>query len=175
MRLSANRFEIVAGVDIALAWWRELSRQAIRVGAPVWDGLNIRDGILTVLPGTQDLFVPQMANFELIGGVSFKKGCFPGQEIVARTQYRGILKRRMARVHAATAQVPNPGDPVYSPEFAVQAAGTIANAASAAGGGFDALVVAQIEALKGGSLALGSLDGPKLTVVPLPYGVPELA
>ena len=172
--LSANRFEIVAGVDDALAWWRELSRQSTRVGAPIWDGLSIREGILTVLPNTQDLFVPQMANFELIGGVSFKKGCYPGQEIVARTQYRGILKRRMAWVHATAALAPNPGDSVYSQEFADQAAGTIANAAPAAGGGFDALVVAQIGALKGGSLALGSLDGPQLTVQPLPYVVPEL-
>ena len=174
VRLSATRFEIIARVDNALTWWRELSRQAMRVGAPVWDGLNIREGILTVLPGTQDLFVPQMANFELIGGVSFKKGCYPGQEIVARTQYRGILKRRTAWVHASAALAPKPGDPVYSREFADQAAGTIANAAPDAEGGFDALVVAQIEALKGGSLALGSLDGPKLAVKPLPYRVPEL-
>ena len=172
--LSANRFEIVAGVDSALACWRELSRQATRVGAPVWDGLQIREGILTVLPATQDLFVPQMANFELIGGVSFKKGCYPGQEIVARTQYRGILKRRTAWVHARAAVVANPGDAVYSLEFADQAAGTIANAAPAPGGGVDALVVARIDALKGDSLALGSLEGHKLTVKPLPYPVPEL-
>ncbi len=175
VRLSANRFEMVAGVDNALAWWRELSRRATHVGAPVWDGLHIRDGILTVLPNTQDQFVPQMANFELIGGVSFKKGCYPGQEIVARTQYRGILKRRMALIQSTTAPVPKPGDSVYSREFADQAAGMIANAAPAPGGGFDALVVAQIEALKGGSLALGTPDGPKLVVKPLPYLVPELA
>lgn len=174
VRLSANRFEIIASADNAIAWWRELSRQAMRVGASVWDDLKIREGILTVLPSTQDQFVPQMANFELVGGVSFKKGCYPGQEIVARTQYRGILKRRMAWVHSTTA-VPKPGDSVYSQEFADQAAGMIANAAPAPGGGFDALVVAQIEAIKGGSLALGALDGPKLVVKPLPYLVPELA
>ena len=174
LRLSASRFEIVAAVDQALSWWTELSRQATRVGAPVWDGLNIRAGILTVLPKTQDLFVPQMANFELVGGVSFKKGCYPGQEIVARTQYRGILKRRMAWVHGDAATTPNAGDSVYSREFADQAAGTIANVAPAPGGGYDALVVAQIEALNGGSLALGSAEGPRLTVKTLPYAVPEL-
>ncbi|MEO8102534.1 MAG: folate-binding protein, partial [Betaproteobacteria bacterium] len=125
VRLSVNRFEIIAEVESALRWWRQCAPQATRVGAPVWDGLAIREGILTVLPGTQDLFVPQMANFELIGGVNFKKGCYPGQEIVARTQYRGILKRRMARVHAPSGAVPNPGDAVYSQEFAGQAAGTI--------------------------------------------------
>ena len=175
IRLSANRFEIVASHDNALALWRELSVKATKVGAAIWVGLMIRDGILTVLPGTQDAFVPQMANFELIGGVSFKKGCYPGQEIVARTQYRGILKRRMALVHSSAAAIPNPGDSVYAAEFGDQAAGAIANAAPAPGGGFDALVVAQIDAIKGGSLALGSLDGPQLVPQVLPYPVPELS
>ena len=175
VRISANRFELVTGVDNAMNWWHALSRQATVVGAQVWDGLQIREGILTVVPATQDLYVPQMANFELIGGVSFKKGCYPGQEIVARTQYRGILKRRMALIHGHSTTVPNPGDPVYSREFADQVAGSIANAAATPGGGFDALVVAQIEALKGGTLALESADGPRLVVMPLPYAVPELA
>ena len=174
IRLSANRFEIIANPENAIALWGKLSPQAARVGAAIWDGLMIREGILTVLPGTQDAFVPQMANFELIGGVSFKKGCYPGQEIVARTQYRGILKRRMALVHSNAAAMPNPGDSVYAAEFGDQAAGAIANAAPAPGGGFDALVVAQIDAIKGGSLALGSLDGPRLVPQPLPYSVPEL-
>ncbi len=175
IRLSANRFEVVGSVDNALALWRNVSTRATKVGAGVWDGLMIREGVLTVLPNTQDAFVPQMANFELIGGVSFKKGCYPGQEIVARTQYRGILKRRMARVHSSASSMPNPGDSVYSAEFGDQAAGAVANAAPSPKGGFDALVVAQIDAIKGGSLALGSLDGPKLVTVSLPYSVPEFA
>ena len=173
VRISANRFEVIARDALALNWWQELLRGATPVGAPVWDGFGVRAGILTVLPETQDAFVPQMANFELIGGVSFKKGCYPGQEIVARTQYRGILKRRMGLVHGDGA-VPMPGASVYSHVFGDQAAGLIANAAPAAGGGFDALVVAQIEALRGGTLTLGSLDGETLTVNRLPYAVPEL-
>lgn len=187
IRLSPNRFEFVTSAENALSLWREFSPQATKVGATIWDGLMIRDGILTVLPATQDAFVPQMANFELVGGVSFKKGCYPGQEIVARTQYRGILKRRMVWVHwspnpsansstySAATSVANPGDPVYAAEFGDQAAGTVANAAPTADGGLDALVVAQIEAIKGGSLALGTLNGPKLTVQALPYRVPELS
>ena len=67
-----------------------------------WALSLIRDGVVQVVPGTQEAFVPQMANYELVGGVSFKKGCYPGQEIVARTQYRGILKKRAVRVHSAT-------------------------------------------------------------------------
>ena len=173
VRLSSERFEIFAREDIAIKWWRELPTVATRAGAPVWDRFGIREGILTVLPDTQDAFVPQMANFELIGGVSFKKGCYPGQEIVARTQYRGILKRRMGLVHGDAAAMPRPGAPVFSHEFGDQAAGMVANVAPAPSGGFDALVVAQIEALKGGTLALGALGDGKLTVVPLPYSVPK--
>lgn len=174
VRISANRFEVVARDAVAFKLWQELSRKATPVGAPVWDGFGIHAGILSVQPETQDAFVPQMANFELIGGVSFKKGCYPGQEIVARTQYRGILKRRMGLVHGDGAAIPKPATSVYSHVFGDQAAGMIANAAPAAGGGFDALVVAQIEALRGGTLTLGSLDGEKLAVKKLPYAVPEL-
>ena len=173
VRLSSQRFEIFAREDMALKWWREISLQATPVGAPVWDGFGIREGVITVLPETQDAFVPQMANFELIGGVSFKKGCYPGQEIVARTQYRGILKRRMGLVHGKGVTMPKVGAPVFSQEFGAQAAGIVANVAPAPGGGFDALVVAQIEALKGGTLALGALDGEKLMVKSLPYSVQE--
>ncbi len=173
VRVSANRFEVIARDALALNWWQELLRGATPVGAPVWDGFGVRAGILTVLPETQDAFVPQMANFELIGGVSFKKGCYPGQEIVARTQYRGILKRRMGLVHGDGA-IPKPGTSVYSTVFGDQAAGAVANVSPAQGGGFDALVVAQIEALKGGTLTLGSLDGEKIGTRLLPYVVPEL-
>ena len=174
VRIAPDRFEVIAKEAAALKWWQALSREATRAGAPVWEGFGVRAGILTVLPETQDAFVPQMANFELIGGVSFKKGCYPGQEIVARTQYRGILKRRMGLVHGEGAVMPMPGTSVYSPVFGDQAAGVLANVSPAQGGGFDALVVAQIEALKGGTLTLGSLEGEKLGTRLLPYVVPEL-
>jgi folate-binding Fe-S cluster repair protein YgfZ len=105
-----------------------------------------------------------MANFELVGGVSFKKGCDPGQEIVARTQYRGGLKRRMARAHLPGGERPQPGDAVYSGAFGEQSAGTIVNAAPAPEGGFDVLVVAQIESLERRDLRWKSPDGPPLEV-----------
>ena len=133
-----------------------------------WDLELIHAGIPVVVAATQEAFVPQMANFDLVGGVSFKKGCYPGQEIVARTQYRGILKRRMALAHIAGAERPQPGQAVYSKEFGDQAAGTIVNAAPSPGGGFDALVVAQIESLGHGELHWKSLDGPAMEVRKLP-------
>lgn len=133
-------------------------------GRETWDRALIEAGIPTVVAATQDAFVPQMANFELLGGVSFKKGCYPGQEIVARTQYRGILKRRMALAHVGGGRAPAPGESVYSSAFGDQSAGTVVNAAAAPGGGYDFLVVAQIESLREGNLRLGSPDGAPITV-----------
>ena len=87
-----------------------------------WALQEIRAGRPLITSATQDQFVPQMVNFEQIGGVDFKKGCYPGQEIVARTQYRGILKRRMARAHLAGDARPLPGQNVYSAAFGDQSA-----------------------------------------------------
>ena len=135
-----------------------------------WTLSLIRDGVVQVVPGTQEEFVPQMANYELVGGVNFKKGCYPGQEIVARTQYRGILKKRAVRVHSATPLVP--GDSVYSESFGDQSAGMVANVAPSPDGGFEALVVAQLEAIGQKNLRHGSLAGPALALQPLPYAFP---
>jgi len=135
-----------------------------------WELALVREGIVNVVAATQEQFVPQMANFDLVGGVSFKKGCYPGQEIVARTQYRGILKRRMARVRFTGAE-PRPGESVYSPAFGDQAAGMVAGAAPSPEGGYEALVVAQIEAIAEGGLHRGSPAGPALPVLPLPYAI----
>jgi folate-binding protein YgfZ len=133
-----------------------------------WEWTNIRAGIPIIVAATQEAFVPQMANFDLVGGVSFRKGCYPGQEIVARTQYRGILKRRMARAHVEGDVLPKPGDPVYSAPFGDQAAGTVVQAAHSPDGGADLLVVAQIESLQAGDLRLGSPQGTPLRIVDTP-------
>jgi folate-binding Fe-S cluster repair protein YgfZ len=105
-----------------------------------------------------------MANFELIGGVSFKKGCYPGQEIVARMQYRGGLKKRMARVHLDGDARPVPGQSVYSSAFGDQAAGTIVNVAPSPDGGFEALAVVQLESLDRGDLRWNSPQGAPLEI-----------
>jgi folate-binding protein YgfZ len=132
-----------------------------------WSLALIRAGVLVVVPETQDQFVPQMANFELIGAVNFKKGCYPGQEIVARTQYRGGLKRRM--VHVSSAVACAPGASVYSSAFGEQAAGMVANVAPTPEGGWEALVVAQLEAIALDDLRLASPQGTPLKILPLPY------
>jgi folate-binding protein YgfZ len=91
IRLDANRLLIVATPEHAANLWKPLNCGARAAGAAVWDWLAIRAGVPVILPATQEQFVPQMANLELIGAVNFKKGCYPGQEIVARMQYLGRL------------------------------------------------------------------------------------
>ena len=164
--LDPDRFVIFAPTETAPRIFDLLAENATRAGTDAWEWTSIHSGIPTILAATQDAFVPQMANFELVGGVSFKKGCYPGQEIVARTQYRGILKRRMALAHlaASSAPVPEPGQKVYSKAFGDQASGEIVNVAPAPGGGADLLVVAQVDSLRSGDLRLGSPDGSPLEI-----------
>lgn len=173
IRLSASRYLLVAATDVAEDSWRRLTQKYRLVPATSWDLAGIRHGIIEVTPETQDSYVPQMVNFELIGGVSFKKGCYPGQEIVARTQYRGILKRRTVRVSFTADATPPPGTPVYSPSFDGQACGTIALAAATdtASGSVEALVVTQIESLAGTGLFLDQNFTQPMQILDLPYSI----
>lgn len=166
--LDAARFVIFAPAASAETLRNALAQGAVPAGRDAWEWTSIRAGIPAVVAKTQEEFVPQMANFELVGGVSFKKGCYPGQEIVARTQYRGILKKRMAMAHVEGTR-PAPGDTVHTPAFGEQAAGIVVDAAPAPGGGYDLLVVAQLEGIGAGDLRLGSLAGERLKLLPLPY------
>lgn len=170
--LDAERFVVLAPVESAPVLWERLAANATPAGADAWAWSLIHAGVPVVTAATQEAFVPQMANFDLVGGVSFRKGCYPGQEIVARTQYRGILKRRMALAHLESDVRPAAGESVYSAAFGDQAAGTIVGAAPAPGGGYDALVVAQLESLAGTDLRWRSPDGPRLEVRARPYAPP---
>jgi len=117
--------------------------------------------------------VPQMANLDLVGGVSYDKGCYPGQEIVARMHYRGTLKQRTYLANVPAAGKPQPGDRLYSKEFGDQACGTIINAARSPDGGYDVLAAIQISSAEKGDVRLAAADGPQLTLLPLPYPVPR--
>ncbi|MGH8686808.1 MAG: YgfZ/GcvT domain-containing protein [Burkholderiales bacterium] len=129
-----------------------------------WALLEIRDGIPRVAAATQDQFVPQMLNLERLGAVDFKKGCYPGQEIVARTQYRGVLKRRMIRARISAGA--HAGETVYADDLPGQAAGMVVNAA----GDGEVLVVVPIASLDAGhALHAGAPDGPRLEPLALPY------
>jgi folate-binding protein YgfZ len=135
-----------------------------------WDWLEVRSGIAPVLSATVEAFVPQMLNYELVGGVNFQKGCYPGQEIVARSQYRGTMKRRAILLHATTE--PAVGQELFWSGDPDQPSGLIALAAPAPGGGFDVIAECKLAALGTGSLHLGAPDGPLLTPLPLPYALP---
>jgi folate-binding protein YgfZ len=163
--LDAERFVILVAPENAPPLWEKLALNATPAGSDAWNLSLIDAGIPVIVAATQEAFVPQMANFELVGGVSFRKGCYPGQEIVARTQYRGILKRRMARAHVAGDARPLVGQDVFSTAFGEQAAGTIVAVAPAPGGGFDLLVVAQTESLARGDLRWNAPGGPALEIL----------
>ena len=171
VRVGADKFVLSIAPDRAAAVWQVLRQSATPAGAPVWDWLRLSAGIPMIVAATQEQFVPQMVNLEAIGGVSFQKGCYPGQEIVARSQYLGKLKRRMFLAHVDAEAAP--GDSLYSADLAGQATGTVVNSAPAPGGGFDLLAVAQVESAASQVLHLKAGDGAALTLKPLPYTLPE--
>ena len=171
IRVAEDKFVLSISPDSAERVWQRLIQFATPVGAPVWDGLRLNAGIPMITGATQDQFVPQMVNLEVIGGVSFQKGCYTGQEIVARSQYLGKLKRRMFLAH--TDAQPTPGDSLYSADMDGQATGMVVNVAPAAEGGFDLLAVMQVESAKSSQMHLKTMHGPMLTIKPLPYSLPE--
>ncbi|GEQ77794.1 folate-binding protein [Comamonas testosteroni] len=143
----------------------------------LWQWSEVQSGVATLSAPVVDAFVPQMLNYESLGGVNFKKGCYPGQEVVARSQFRGTLKRRAYLVHAE--QALSVGQEVFSAEDFEQATGTVVQAAAAPQGGWDAIVSMQIasstrdDLFAHAALAEGqSADADKgiaLQLLPLPY------
>jgi len=170
--LPGARFELIANLESAMRLWDGLTGTLTPVGAPCWEWLEIRNGIPLITPATQEQFVPQMANMELIGAVDFRKGCYPGQEIIARTQYLGQLKRRMVLAHIEGATPPQPGDALFGSSADTQASGMVVNAQAAPDGGYDLLAVVQTAGIEPGALHFQSIDGPVLSIQPLPYTVP---
>ncbi len=130
----------------------------------LWLWSEVRSGIATVSTPIFEALVPQMLNYESVGGVNFKKGCYPGQEIVARSQFRGTLKRRAAIVHGEVAMAA--GQEVFHSADAEQPCGVVVQAAAAPEGGWDAIVSLQLAAMQDGTL---TVDGVALTLLPLPY------
>lgn len=164
------RFELIGPPEILAQNWHELLDKAEQTGPEFWSLMDIRAGMPTVFEDTLEAFVPQMANLQLIGGVSFTKGCYTGQEIVARMQYLGKLKRRMYHAHVDTAQAPARGAEVFSPSSeSAQGAGRVVDVAASAEGGYELLAVAQISSAEADDLRIGSADGPRLRLLDLPY------
>jgi hypothetical protein len=130
-----------------------------------WAWLDVMSGVAAVTQPIFEAFVPQMLNYESVGGVNFKKGCYPGQEVVARSQFRGTLKRRAFLVQADALLAV--GQEVFHSSDAEQPCGTVAAAAPCPGGGWHAVVSMQTRAAEGGTLS--AAQGPTLSLLPLPY------
>ncbi len=137
------------------------------VSMALWQWLDVRSAVVLLTQPVFEAFVPQMLNYESVGGVNFKKGCYPGQEVVARSQFRGTLKRRAYLAHTGTELAA--GQDVFHASDAEQPCGTVAATAPHPAGGYDALVSMQISATDGQALTVGSASGPALTLLPLPY------
>ncbi|MDS4021765.1 MAG: folate-binding protein [Candidatus Competibacter sp.] len=166
----AIRFELHGPASALAAIWTALAPEVAFGGSEPWRLLDILAGTPAVHPETVEAFVPQMLNLQRLDGISFQKGCYTGQEVVARTHYLGKLKRRMYLARVDTAAPPRPGDPLFSPQAdASQSAGRLADACRHPGGGYAVLAVALIECAEHGALQLGDASGPKLRLEPLPY------
>lgn len=148
-----------------------LAVHAAPAPADVWTWLGVRAGVPSITAATQDLFVAQTANQDALGALDFRKGCYTGQEIIARSQYLGRLKERLYLLHS-TGDAPAPGTRLFASAFGEQACGTIVNSAPDPHGGSVMLGVLQTEAA-GGPLALAVPGGQAATIEPLPYALPE--
>ncbi len=173
VKLPVDRYLVAAP---AAAAWHEAALTAVTSPSAesLWAALDIEAGIPTVVAATQEQFVPQTVNFDLFGAVSFDKGCYPGQEIVARTHYLGKVKQRMVRARIASnvaPDLPRAGDKLYSPVFGEQACGMIVSVVSADAGNHEVLAVVQTSGLQDATTHWQSPAGPVLQLQALPYPV----
>lgn len=167
VRVSPGRAELWAPAEQAGELESRLAEHLAQGSLNDWLLGQVRAGIGQVFGPTRELFIPQMLNLQAVGGVSFKKGCYTGQEIVARMQYLGKLKRRLYRLQLADQALPAPGTSLFSPVHA-SAVGEVALAA-AADGTSEVLAVLQADAVENGEIRLGAADGPSLQLASLPY------
>lgn len=164
------RFELLGPVDRLIDHWDALAPGSVIGTADLWALADIRAGIPTVFQETVDAFVPQMVNLQLIDGVSFTKGCYAGQEVVARMQYLGKLKRRMYWAEVESDSPPRPGDALHAPaSTSEQTSGRVVDARASGPGRFELLVVVEAQAAEEGEVRLGE-QGPILRLAPPPYG-----
>ncbi|MGF1644090.1 MAG: YgfZ/GcvT domain-containing protein [Thiotrichales bacterium] len=165
------RFEIFGELEPMQQLWHKLNVRCAPVGLEACMLLDVLAAVPMVNSASQEAFVPQMLNLHLVNGISFTKGCYPGQEIVARTQYLGQLKRRMYRVQFA-ASAPPVGTELFSPADSLgQAVGRIVNSARHPDGGSEALAVLQVNVVEQSAVIhLGAADGPEGSVSTPPYG-----
>jgi folate-binding protein YgfZ len=170
---SAPRYQWIASPAHAIAAWPQLSKSLQPVAASAWRLGDILAGVAQITLPTQEQFVPQMINFEVIGGVNFKKGCYPGQEIVARSQYLGKLKRRAVLASVAATGIAA-GAEVFSSADPDQPCGMVVNAEADSAGSSRCLLEIKLAALENGTVHLGSAGGAQLQFQALPYSIVDV-
>ena len=145
-----------------------------------WDYLEVMSAIPRIVLATQEQFVPQMINFESVAGVDFKKGCYPGQEIVARSQYRGVIKRRLQLAHTSIDSLGSasiaPGAELFQVNDPAQPAGMVvlSSVSPTEPNRIDLQIECKLDALESGEIHLGSVQGPVLKIDSLPYPLIEI-
>jgi tRNA-modifying protein YgfZ len=137
-----------------------------------WTALDVEAGVAVITVQTSEKYVPQMVNLDLVGGVSYSKGCYPGQEIVARTHYLGQQKQRMYRIRVPAGNALSVGDSLYSKAFGDQASGSIVSLGAGGSAGCVALAVIQRRSVEEGAIHLGRANGPRVEPLSLPYSLP---
>ena len=168
--LPGDRYLVLAAPDCPERVTASLREHAQAKNDDYWARLDIQSGIPMIRSETQEKYIPQMVNLDAIGGIAYTKGCYPGQEVVARTHYLGKLKQRMFYVHLTTIEAPRRGDPLFSAQFgADQASGAILDTTPAEDEGYDALAVIQTSAVSAGAVHWNRLDGPTVEIRDLPY------
>jgi len=168
------RYEVMGLFDDVAPLWEQLSTHSTPVNGEAWNYLNIANGIAVIQEASREAWIPQMLNYQIINGVSFSKGCFPGQEVVARLKYLGKTKRRIFRLELATQVVPNIGESVAA-EGENAEAGKIVNAALNSEGNVEVLAVLKIALVEDGKqLSLSDTDGASAKVLELPYSTEEV-
>jgi len=164
------RFEIIGSEPAIKKIWGQLAEDAKPTSSSFWQLQDIHAGIPSVYPATVEAFIPQMVNMQLLDGISFSKGCYCGQEIVARTQHRGTLKRRMYLAHVTGNQCPSAGDELFSNSAEHgKSAGIIVDAQPVPTGGFELLAMVQIPCFEANDIHLKEAAGEKLNFKELPY------
>ena len=176
----ASVVQLYPAQSLARQLWIAPSSAAAPAGPALalsdWQCSEVLSGVATVSAAVVEAFVPQMLNFESVGGVSFKKGCYPGQEVVARSQFRGTLKRRayIAQLPPSDSDAPvAAGQEMFSSQDPDQPCGLVVQAARSAQGPWLAIVSMQTSAAEAGNLYLGSPSGAALALLPLPYALLE--
>jgi len=166
------RYILIGAANTLQTVWETAKNNLPMKGYNSWNYMDIQDAIPSIVAANVDAFVPQMVNLHAINGVSFSKGCYPGQEIVARMHFLGKLKRRMYRASVQTEQQPQPADSLYSANSSSgQGAGQVVTSAALAGGISEILAVIQISAEQEGELHLHDGNGPVLDIKEIPYSV----